>query len=116
MTPTPERKGDTIMLIRQGDVLLVPAAKPDGARKVERDDTGRLVLAEGEATGHAHAITDPGCDLVTDEQTDELFLLVYGDDVRLLHEEHDTLFVPPGAWRVTRQREYTPAAPVWVAD
>jgi hypothetical protein len=39
-------------LIRQGDLLLVPVSGfPDGVRRAR---SGRLVLAEGEATGHAH--------------------------------------------------------------
>ena len=43
-------------LIRQGDLLLVPiAGLPEGADRVR---SGRLVLAEGEATGHAHVVDD----------------------------------------------------------
>ena len=43
---------------RQGDVGLIPVASlPDGAKKVPRDK-GRIVLAYGEVTGHAHAIYD----------------------------------------------------------
>ena len=43
--------------VRQGDVLLVAVeAVPDDA--VEQPRQGRLVLAEGEATGHAHAIAE----------------------------------------------------------
>src|SRR6476660_4884879 len=51
-------------LIRQGDVLLIPvdAERFDGAapaaRRVLERVEGRLVLAEGEATGHAHAILE----------------------------------------------------------
>ena len=42
-------------LLRQGDILLVPVdGLPTGAVSVAR--TGRLVLADGEATGHAHAV------------------------------------------------------------
>ena len=56
-------------LLRQGDVLLVPVeGLPQGSesrqQKVERVG-GRLVLAEGEATGHAHAIEGPGAQLVS---------------------------------------------------
>ncbi len=43
-------------LIRQGDLLLVPIAElPERVELVRR---GRLVLAEGEATGHAHVVDD----------------------------------------------------------
>jgi hypothetical protein len=48
---------------RQGDVLVVPAAAvPDGATPLEREG-GRVVLAHGEVTGHAHAITAPKAQL-----------------------------------------------------
>jgi len=103
------------MLIRQGDVLLVPTAKPKGTKPVDRDN-GRVVLAYGEATGHCHAIMDDNCELVTAEGAEELFLLVYGDDVSLVHDEHATITISPGSYRVVRQREYTPEAPVWVTD
>lgn len=44
--------------IRQGDVLLVPvAALPAGCTEVPQHG-GRIVLAYGEVTGHAHAIAD----------------------------------------------------------
>lgn len=104
-------------LIRQGDVLLIPIeAAPMNVTAVERDQRG-LVLAEGEATGHAHRILDESATLVTSEQAAELYLLVHGTDpVELIHDEHDTLLVPLGAYRVVRQREYAPETPRWVAD
>jgi hypothetical protein len=41
---------------RQGDILLVPVKDlPDGLKEVPRQN-GRIVLAEGEVTGHFHAI------------------------------------------------------------
>ena len=101
---------------RQGDVLLLEVARrPLGARPVSRVH-GRLVLAHGEVTGHAHVVTDSAAELVTREQADELYLLVYGDEVVLEHEEHDTIALPPGTYRVIRQREYTPESVRFVAD
>ena len=45
------------MLIRQGDVLLqpVPISLVPTGRSVPRHD-GRLVLATGELSGHAHVV------------------------------------------------------------
>lgn len=104
--------------IRQGDVLLVPCASiPKNAQPVPRDN-GRVVLAYGEVTGHAHAMADtlddPACELLT--TGDERFLRV--DRVsQLLHEEHTAHEVAPGAWKVVRQREWTDAdEPRQVAD
>src|SRR6187431_1122932 len=42
-------------MIRQGDVLLVPCDLPDDAQ-ISNGAVKRVVLAEGEATGHAHVI------------------------------------------------------------
>lgn len=53
-------------MYRQGDVLIAPiteTAVPDTARDAAsepRDGRGRLVLALGEVTGHAHAVVGPG--------------------------------------------------------
>ena len=113
---------------RQGDVLIVainPDQVPTNTRPIRREH-GAAVLAHGEATGHAHAIhsrraqlVTPGTEpeLVTAEQARELYLLVNGTQpVALVHQEHATIPIEPGAYRVVRQREYTPEAPVWVAD
>jgi hypothetical protein len=102
-------------MYRQGDVLVVAfEGIPRRAKSVDRD-RGRVVLAYGEATGHAHAIADPGAALLQHE--DELYLRVTAaGGVGLRHEEHDTIVVPPGSYRVVRQREYAPEAPHVVAD
>lgn len=104
-------------LIRQGDVLIVPVDNiPTAARPVKREN-GRLVLAHGEATGHAHAIADEDAELVSTEQANELYLLVHGlDPVSLVHDEHDTLTIAPGTYKVIRQREYSPEGLRNVAD
>jgi hypothetical protein len=107
-------------LIRQGDLLLVPLNQvPEYKRRVR---TGRLVLAEGEATGHAHVIDDERASVYSawDNFGGPLspFLHIEGDEpVLLVHEEHDVLSVPPGVYEVRRQREYAPRQLVrWVSD
>ncbi|WP_433335752.1 hypothetical protein [Spirillospora sp. CA-294931] len=108
-------------MYRQGDILIVPV--PDEAvphtvrnRKSEpRDARGRLVLALGEATGHAHALTAEGT-LVRDAHPmapDHLHLPKGG---RLVHEEHAAISLPKGWYRVVRQREYVPGSVRVVAD
>ena len=92
--------------VRQGDVLLVPVGEvPDGARLLPRTG-GRVVLAEGEDTGHAHAIRAAGATLVA--AGDERYLRV-ATPVTLDHEEHAPIEVIPGTYRVVIQREYVPA-------
>jgi len=44
-------------LYRQGDILIIPTTQvPEGLKPIKRDKHNRLILAEGETTGHAHAI------------------------------------------------------------
>lgn len=106
-------------LIRQGDVLLVPASEiPAGTVPVEREN-GRAVLAHGEVTGHHHSIAHPDVQLVTREEADELRMwlqVTAPGPVKLEHQEHSTLLVPPGLYEVRRQREYSPEAIRRVAD
>lgn len=103
-------------MYRQGDVLVVPAAPTKHGVKVQRA-RGRLVLAEGETTGHAHAILDRGADLYEIEGETDRFLRVLAEGgVSLVHEEHATLTLPRGDYIVRRQREYEPEAIRWVSD
>jgi hypothetical protein len=93
---------------RQGDVFLVRVADalPEAARKVKRDN-GRVVLAYGEVTGHSHAILDREAELFTLPDTDDRFLrIMAGSGVDLVHEEHTTISLPPGDYRIRIQREY----------
>jgi hypothetical protein len=100
-------------------VLLVAVETiPEGATPERR--SGRIVLAEGEATGHAHAIADP--DARAFVHGGQRYLLTKSI-AQLVHEEHAPIEVPEGAWRIVIQREYEPpptptAAPSWrqVAD
>jgi hypothetical protein len=92
-------------MYRQGDVLLAPVERvPKRARSVVRDD-GRLVLAVGEATGHAHLVEGDSA-LVSDPADGERFLRVRRES-RLVHDEHEALVLVAGDYRVVRQREYT---------
>jgi hypothetical protein len=97
--------------------LIVPVAElPKGLGKVDREG-GRAVLAHGEMTGHAHAITDDRAALFRDPKVAAIFLNVSGTaPVALEHDEHDTIELPPGCYQVTRQREYSPKEIRSVAD
>ncbi|GAA3885149.1 hypothetical protein [Streptomyces sedi] len=108
-------------MYRQGDVLIVPLAEeavPEAAREAEseaRDGRGRLVLALGEATGHAHAVVGPGRLIRQAEPARPAWLHV-PEGARLVHEEHDAISLPRGWYSVVRQREYAPGAVRLVAD
>ena len=96
---------------RQGDVLLLavdPDSLPAYARPVPRRG-GRVVLAEGEVTGHAHAIHSPAATLLrAGTGADAPRFLRATALVDLVHEEHATITVPEGLSSVVIQREYVP--------
>ena len=100
---------------RQGDVLLIRICHKiaEDAKSVPRD-AGRLVLAYGEVTGHAHAIEDALAELF-EEKDGRLYLRVDGP-VDLQHEEHAAQRLTPGVYEVRHQREYSPEAIRRVAD
>jgi hypothetical protein len=109
---------------RQGDVLIQEVSLDKinlaEAKEVARDEYGRIVLAYGEATGHAHVVVDPAVVMLA--FNDEQYL--YNPDktpFELRHElpggqptgDHDWINVKPatsGLFKVVRQREYTPQA------
>ena len=95
-------------MFRQGDVLIVPVDNfPETLEKVEQKN-GRVVLAHGELTGHAHAVSDHRAALFRDPKLGSLFMHVSGDGpVALKHNEHGTIQIPPGNYRVVYQREYS---------
>lgn len=113
-------------MYRQGDVAIIPVDEFPGevekGVKVKRD-SGRIVLAYGEVTGHAHAIAEPQAELWTLGAEDNAALsntndrlLVCLDEVALNHEEHDKITIPAGLYVIRRQREYGPEELRTVAD
>lgn len=101
-------------IYRQGDVLIERVGrKPEGGKSVPREN-GRIIIAHGEATGHAHAICEPGVEMVELESGERFVCSETG--IRVVHEEHGTIALPPGNYRITQQREYTPEAIRNVAD
>lgn len=123
--------------VRQGDVLLVRVDSfPVMILKPIARDHGRVVLAYGEVTGHAHAIVekkviqyeapDPvraaellllsvGLTVEVSEENAPTFLDV-AENAELVHEEHSTITLPAGKYVKLRQREYSPGALIQVAD
>ena len=101
-------------IYRQGDVLLVKVTKPKGLKK-QQAKNGRHILAYGEATGHHHSVLAEEAELLLDKDG-EMFLQAMSDAVALEHQEHATLTLPKGTYKVIRQREYHPLELRRVAD
>jgi hypothetical protein len=119
VSKTTQREETTVstFIARQGDVLIARVKHlPRGAQPVDREH-GRLVLAHGEVTGHAHVVVGEA-ELFTAADIADLetrFLRVEADS-QVVHDEHTTIALSPGIYEVRRQREYTPEAIRNVAD
>jgi hypothetical protein len=103
-------------IFAQGDLLLERVADvvPSGAIE-ENTEGAALVLAEGEESGHRHAV----CERVTMFRDDRLardipaglyigHLQVASAYARVTHDEHAPITLPRGTYRVRRQRELGP--------
>lgn len=97
-------------MYRQGDVLLVPVARVEGRKSPSKK---RIVLAEGEVTGHAHSVSAKDAELFVSEV--ETYLRVRSE-TDVTHQEHSPITLPPGSYKVVRQREYSPEAIRNVSD
>jgi len=110
---------------RQGDVFLTRIdTLPPNAKACKRDAHGRIVLAHGESSGHAHTIRDQDVMSfrVESAERDALnaevdYVLVGGSGAVLNHElvsgqmaEHEPVALAPGLYRIGAQREYAPEA------
>ena len=94
------------MFWRQGDLFVETIRTiPDGAVP-----QAGVVLAEGEITGHCHRIEDSRSAQLFVYQG-QLLLNVVTPEARLVHDEHGPIELARGAYRVWRQREYSPVAP-----
>src|SRR6266508_2539292 len=97
-------ESDMTSMYRQGDVLLVQVDEvPKGAKQRLAK---RVILAEGEVTGHVHELVGGKVD-VFEADAAVIFLEIMASP-ELRHAEHATQTIEPGIYEVRRQREYTP--------
>jgi len=85
-------------MIRQGDLLFQRVDK-----QVEAGTTKRLIVAEGEATGHHHVLVAETDSEIKGDKT--LFTLT--GRAKLIHPEHDTINFDAGTYMVINEREYS---------
>ena len=84
-------------LVRQGDLIFRQVDE-----KVEGKPLDKLVVAEGEATGHHHVlIAEVGSKIVGDKTK---FTLT--GKAKLVHPEHDTIPFSSGTYVVLTEREH----------
>ena len=89
---------------RQGDVFLcqIESLPKEAA---EQKGLDKIVLAYGEATGHSHSVSSTDARFYN--RGDEDYLVVK-TKAEVVHEEHDTITLLAGVYKVIRQREYEP--------
>lgn len=95
---------------RQGDLLFmevnVSAEKIEQMNLANRDGKGRIVLAEGETTGHAHAVLEAPVKMHWFGQSR---YLTSPEPFTVVHEEHAPVNLPGGkVIQVIRQTEFDP--------
>jgi len=94
-------------MYRQGDILIIRIEEiPAAAKKLNH-----RILAEGEATGHAHKLIDG--DLF---DMDGILYFELAQETDLIHQEHAKITIEPGNYQVIRQREYNPERIRYVSD
>lgn len=114
--PTKKPKAPTIAVgthYRQGDVLVRRVASIPADAKLQ-PRTGDIILAHGEVTGHAHRVKERQADMYGGGGG--FYLKVAAGGATITHEEHATIPLAPGDYRVLRQREYYPNEIRNVAD
>lgn len=95
------------MQYQHGDVTIEQVNEiPSGAKKQKVE---RIVLAEGEVTGHAHIVITPGVESYVEDAMLYIKSLVPWE---VNHEEHHTIEIPPGEYKIGRVREYDHLAEV----
>lgn len=129
MSKSKKKKPSISIVGRQGDVLMIAVGKiPQLGAEVPRDK-GRVILAYGEVTGHAHAIETPRATLhqLPDGWTapglqpypEAWQRALHGPVPAVVrHEEHGPheLHLPSTDVVIRRQREYSPEELRAVAD
>ena len=97
---------------RQGDVFLIQVESlPEDAR--EENHSERIVLAYGEVTGHSHSVASTDAKLF--HSSDQRFLVV-DTNAKLVHEEHETIALASGVYKVVKQREFSPSGMIHFVD
>ena len=106
--------------VRQGDVLLMPAPIPAGAKRIPVRP-----VALGERTGHHHSLMTSGATAVEDAvemyevETPEgvkTFMRITAEGVSLVHQQHKAQHVQPAEYVYVPQVENSDWGTRQVAD
>ncbi|HPN31110.1 MAG TPA: hypothetical protein PKY81_09140 [bacterium] len=96
------------MYYQQGDILVKKIEKiPSDCKK-----SLNSIIAEGEATGHKHIITGNAEIYKRETQNNlgikdlEIYIIVNDGTTILQHNEHKSIFIEPGSYKIDKVREY----------
>ena len=89
----------------QGDIPFAPFSGM--ITGILQKHNGSVVLALGEKTGHKHVIStvNPN-DLQAWKQLEGGWIITLKTEGTLVHNQHGTLTIEPGTYRVSQEREY----------
>lgn len=92
--------------IRHGDVHLIPCDLPKDAKKI--NNSKKIVLAEGETTGHKHVLTLNRELEIYEAEGVRYVVVPIGEPALLTHEEHAPIEVPTGTYKQGQEIEFDP--------
>lgn len=96
---------NTRQVYRHGDLNISPSNLNKNLKSIHH--SGSFVLALGEQTGHRHVITvERPQDMVIYDAGSGCFVLELSAPGTLTHQEHGSITLPPGTFRVGREREF----------
>ena len=98
---------------RQGDVFIERVTEIPA--QVRAHPLPHVTLVHGELTGHSHRVADPRTATLF-SASNMFYLDVHADSAAVVHEEHGSIDLERGLYRVWRQREYSPKAIQVVRD
>ena len=90
--------------IQQGDVTFERVARMPSRGTVINPSARGYVVAEGEATGHAHVIDEQS--VLEMREVDGVLYARIAAPAQALHEEHKPVDLAPGIWKIGRVQEY----------
>lgn len=93
-------------ILQQGDCLIVEIEEKEIPKNSNKIYGG--ILLRGEATGHAHRLSDSSAEIYEDEESN-LYVTTKSSPATLVHEEHKPLTLPTNSFfKVLQIREVDP--------
>ncbi|MFX0022135.1 MAG: hypothetical protein ACFE9S_07400 [Candidatus Hermodarchaeota archaeon] len=101
------------MYDQQGDVLLKKIDKLPSGVNFKKAKSQKIVLAEGEETGHNHILTSlTQMGFIVYESPDiDYFVVEIEDQAKIVHQEHEEIkqygdLYLPGLYKISKVKEY----------